>query len=187
MTVLLRIPEGDLNQWNYIRVILLLPLPLDEIEISTARVIRKLAANVRSGVVNRALPCFLIQEHASLSKQPVRPAPENPLFPIEFREPRPRYFRCDIEMRSQTSDVLRRHLDSLVNRAAVGDALIAVIFNRCVAGERGSRHFLQILSFRRGTGILACHFSKQLRTGRNACPCNVNAALTSCIQPTADP
>ena len=68
MSVLLRISESDLYQWNYIRIVLLLPFPLDEIKIGTARVIRKLPANVRSRVVDCALPCFLIQEHASLSK-----------------------------------------------------------------------------------------------------------------------
>ena len=100
MSVLLRISESNFHQRDYVRIVLLFAFPLDEIKIRTARIIRELAANVRSCVVNRAFSCFLVQEHAGLSKQSIRPAPENPFFAVEFRKPCPGYFRVDIEMRS---------------------------------------------------------------------------------------
>src|SRR4029453_815668 len=76
MSVLLK---RNLHQRNDIRIALLLAFKLDEIVIGATRGRRKFMTGAWARIVDRALTRFLIQKHASLTKQAIGLTPEYPL------------------------------------------------------------------------------------------------------------
>ena len=79
-------------------------------------------------MIHGALSRFLIQEHTSLAKQAIRPAPQNPFLTPKLGKPLAGHFRNNIKVRGQSLDIPGRNLHAIINRAAVCDAFIAIIF-----------------------------------------------------------
>jgi hypothetical protein len=82
--LLITVLKSNLDEWNDIRIVLLLAFKLNQIVVSAARGDGKLTANKRPRVIDGAFARFLIQEHTGLSKQPVSFASEYSFFPKDL-------------------------------------------------------------------------------------------------------
>ena len=85
--------KRDLHEWYSVRVALLFAFKFQQVVVSAARSVRKLAAHQRPRVIDGALPRVLIQKCAGLSKQPISFAPENSVFSKHLGKPLGRDFR----------------------------------------------------------------------------------------------
>src|SRR5215213_1370023 len=126
--LLLDLAEGDLDERDDGRVVLLPALELQEVVIGAARAIRVRAADRGARVVDRAAARLLIQEHARLLEDHVLAAAQHPLAarPLDLRVTLLGRLRRQAEMFRQAFEVAPRDLYALVDRAAVGRALGAV-------------------------------------------------------------
>ena len=134
--LLLAVLKSNLDEGDNVRVALLLAFKFQQIVIGAARRGRKLAADQRPRVVDRTLACVLIQKRAGLTKQPVSFAAENSFFAGDLGKPLGRDFRRHAKMRRQPADITLRSLNAIVDRATVGDAIIAVILQRLAPFSR---------------------------------------------------
>jgi hypothetical protein len=87
-------------------------------------------------MIDGALSRFLIQEHTSLAKQTIRPAPENPFLTPKLGKPLTGYFRSNIKVRSQSLNISGRNLHAIIDRATVCDAFIAVVLEGLAGNAR---------------------------------------------------
>src|SRR2546427_10776248 len=92
------IPKRDLHHRYHVLIILLAPFELQQIVVGATRFFRKLAANLRSRVVDRALARLRIQKPASCTKDRVRFAAEHPFLAKHFGVSLGCCFKADVEM-----------------------------------------------------------------------------------------
>ena len=126
----------------------------------------------RPRVIDCALTRVLIQKHAGLSKQPICFPPKYPLLTKHFGKPLRSNFRCHAKMRSQPSEVTRRHLDAVIDGATIRDTFVAVIFQCFVRGCRrwSHIHFWSALTCQRFGSVATCRDLVKLTRRRGARP-----------------
>lgn len=86
-------------------------------------------------MIDGALARLLVQKHARLTKHFVGTAAQDSFFAPRFSEARAGYFRRYAKVRRQAPHVSRRYLNAIVNRAAVRDALIAIVILWFLTGD----------------------------------------------------
>ena len=127
LSYLLIVLKRNLHEGYHVRVVLLLAFEFYQIVVSAARSRGEFATHEGPRVIDCALARVLVQEHAGLSKQSIDLAPKYAFLIKDLGKSLPGNFRRETKIGRQPADVARRNLHSIVNRAAIRDALVAVI------------------------------------------------------------
>src|SRR5213075_718444 len=127
-----RVPPGRLPQVSGE-----LALELEELVVAAARALRKLAADARAGLVDRALALRLVEEHARRVEDAVAlVAQERRALRAHLGVAALGDLEVDAEVAREALDVALRDLDVGV-RAAVGRTLVARVVHRLRAHRDG--------------------------------------------------
>jgi hypothetical protein len=127
LSFVLAVQESNFDKWNYLGIVLLFALKLNQVVIGATRRGRKLPARARPSVVDRTFPRLLIEKHASLAKETIGSPSQDSLLSEEFGVTSTCHFRRHPEMSRNSSHVSRGYLDAFIDRATVSDAFVAII------------------------------------------------------------
>ena len=119
--------EGYCHQGNNFGVVLLFTFETQKVVISTALGVWKLATNTRTRVIDSATTSLRIYELASLTEQRILLATKHSLFLINFCVTGGRNLCGDTEVLCQPTNISRRYLNTLINRAAVCGTVNTVV------------------------------------------------------------
>ena len=119
--------EGYFYERQHIRIVLLTAFKLDQVVIGAPRRCRKLTASAGSRMIDGALARLLIQKHASLAEQLIGAAAKYSFLAPRFRKARGRGLGSNSKVGRQSFHVSRCDLHAIINRAAIGDAFIAIV------------------------------------------------------------